>query len=381
MTAITLYGTLTFIVSLDDQLRLQVELETIRDTLNNLVGAPAHPPYQSALAAALAQFSASAGKLTTAITPSQAARIAAMGGEEFFEPSIADKVQGAVSANAMTPSVARDFVHDLATRRRTFLDTVRSTIQGLETLKVSIAALPAGSADVSFLGPRGLFDNDLGKFAKELTFINRLIQDVAEGITGHAEAAELESLSSSTPTIALGASLTVIVTLATIVNKFLEAWERIRKIRTIRDELTELGMKGAAVDELTERVTTIVEEIVEESTELVLVGYNGHDNARKNELRTGVSQGVSRLFGQIERGLMVEFRAQPKEDATESETKQLNTVAEIGQGMKFPPVPSEPLLLGCSEILEGEIHRKVTKKTSTTKKESRKEKPDQKEQA
>jgi hypothetical protein len=56
-------------------------------------------------------------------------------------------------------------------------------------------------------------------------------------------------------------------------------------------------------------------------------------------------------------------------------------VAEIGQGMKFPPVPSEPLLLGCSEILEGEIHRKVTKKTSTTKKESRKEKPDQKEQA
>ncbi len=367
MTANRLYSILTFIVSLDDQLRLQSGLESIRDTLNSLVGAPAQPQYQSALASALAQFSTSAAKLADSIAPSQATTIAEMGGEQFFNPSIADKVQATISANAMTPSVARDFLQDLATRRKTFLDTVRSTIQGLGTLMVSKAALPPGSADVSFLIPRDLFDNCLGKFAKELSFISRLIQDVAEGITGQQERVELESLSSSTPTIALGASLGVITTLATIVNKFLEAWERIRKIRTLRDELTEIGMRGTAVDELTEQVTTTVDEIVEESTELVLVGYNGHDEGRKNELKTAVNQDMRRLFGQIERGLMVEFRAEPKKDANEDETKQLKTVTEIGQQLKFPPVPSEPLLLGCGEILEGEIHRKVTKKTSTSK--------------
>ena len=384
MTANKLYGTLTFIVALDDQLRLQTGLEQIRDTLNNLVANPAQPPQQNALAVALAEFSKSAAKISDLITPSQSSTISELGGAEFFDPSIAQGIQASISANAMTPSVARDKVHDIATRRRTFLDTVRSTIQGLKTLNIGQAALPAGSADLAFLIPRDLFNNELGDFAKELTFISRLIQEVTEGATGEREPVALESLSSSIPTITLGASLAAIAALATIVSKFLEAWERIRKIRTIRDELTEMGMKGTAVEELSEQVTTTVDEIVEQSTELILVGYNGHDVGRKNELGTAIRQDVRRLFGQIERGLTVEFHAEPKKSADENETKALNSVVEIGRQLKFPPVPNEPLLLASGEILEGEIRRTATKKTSTTKttttkKASKKEKPEQSE--
>ncbi len=40
-------------------------------------------------------------------------------------------------------------------------------------------------------------------------------------------------------------------------------------------------MKGTAVEELTEQVTTTIEEIVEESTDLVLAKYDGHDTGRK----------------------------------------------------------------------------------------------------
>jgi hypothetical protein len=386
MTVSKLYNALTFIVTLDDQLHLQSGLESIRDTLNNLVGAPAHPPHQNALASALSEFSKSAAKLATSITPSQAKTIAEMGGQEFFDASIAEKIKSAIAANAMTPTVARDIVQDLATRCGTFLDTVRSTLQGLRRLSFKQATLPAGSADLAFLIPRDLFDNHLGEFAKELTFISRLIQDVTEGVTGQTEAVKLESLSSSIPTITLGASLPAIAILATIVNKFLEAWERIRKIRSLRDELAEMGMKGTAIEELTEDVTTTVDEIVEESTKIVLVSYNGHDPGRKNELRTAVSQDVRRLFGQIERGLTVEFHAEPRKDANEDDRKALDTVAEISRQLEFPSVPSDPLLLGSGEILEGEIRRTVAKKTSTTKtittkRESKKEKPEQKVQA
>ena len=381
VTVNKLRGTLAFIVTLDDQLHLQRSLETIKDTLNNLVNNPAAPQFQGALASALTEFAKAAQGLANSITPSQAVTIDEMGGAEFFDPLIGDKVQASISANAMTPTVARDFVQSLANSRKAFLDMVRATIQGLEKLNFSQVPLPAGSADLAFIIPRALFEGHLGEFAKELNFISRLIQDIAEGVTGQAEPVELESLSSSIPTITVGAGLKAIEALAAIVNKFLEAWQRIHKIRKVRDELTELGMEGVAVEELTEKVNIVVEEIVEESTELVLVGYNGHDPGRKNELKNALGQDVRRLFGQIERGLTVEFHAEPKSDAAEDEKKALNSVVDISRHLKFPSIPNVPLLLDGGEVLEGEIRRTTTKRTSTsktvsTRKESKRDSPE-----
>ena len=118
-----------------------------------------------------------------------------MGGEEFFDPSIAEKVKTAVQMNAMTPSVARDFVQDLVTRRADFLSTVRSARQSLEKLKITASKLEPGSADLAFLIPRNIFDNELARFAKELTFISRLLQHFSEALTGEADHVQLEELS------------------------------------------------------------------------------------------------------------------------------------------------------------------------------------------
>ncbi len=184
---------------------------------------PAQPQHQSALATALAEFTKSADKLAMSITPSQVGEISEMGGAEFFDPKIADKIKASISTNAMTPSVARDYAQDLATRRAAFLANVTTTLQGLEKLNIKQVSLAAGAADLAFLIPIELFDDNLGAFAKELSFIIRLIQDVWEGVTGNPEQVRLESLSSSILTIALGASVAAIATLANIVNKFLDA--------------------------------------------------------------------------------------------------------------------------------------------------------------
>ena len=157
MTIEKFYETLSFFVNLDDRLRFQADLEVIRDTLNNLVSAPAQPQHQSALANALAAFSAAALELRGAVAPSQFSSIADVGGTEFFDPSIAERVQASVSTNAMTPSVARDFVRDLASRRAEFLTTVRKTLEGLEILGVRGSGLKAGSADLAFLNSTGSF--------------------------------------------------------------------------------------------------------------------------------------------------------------------------------------------------------------------------------
>jgi hypothetical protein len=378
MTAQKLYGTLKFIDELDTKLRLQTFLEAIRDSLSNLASAPTQPQHQNALADAISQFTTAAAKLGASITPSQAGVIAELGGAEFFDPSIAEKVKASISANPMTPSVVRDFVQDIATRRAAFLANVKSTLQGLQKLNVSEPVLQPGSSDLAFLIPRDLFQNQLGEFAKELTFISRLIQDVSEGVTGNIAPVALEELSSSVPTIALAAGLTVIATLATIVNKFLETWERIEKIRRVRTELIEVGLKGTAVEELDEQITTEVNTVVETSTQLILVNYTG-DGGRKHELATALTQNTRRLFGQIERGLTIEFRAEPKPNAAEEDRNALDTIADLGQTMQFPSISNEPVLLESGEILEGDIRavkhvkKTTTQKTTVTKKETHKD--------
>jgi hypothetical protein len=371
MTAQRLYGIFKLLESLEQKLGLQSTLDAIKTALDNLVNQPAQPQYQNTLATSLASFTNAATRMTEAISPSDAAIIGDIGGADFFDPALATKVTNSIQTNAMTPSVARDFVSDLTTKRAAFLATVKQARQSLEKLNVTDADLQPGTADVAFLIPRDIFDNELGSFAKELTFISRLVQDFTEAQTGRPAPVILEQLSSSTPTVALIAALPALQVLGLVINKYLEAWERIEKIRIMRAQLAEIRLKKGktALDELTEEITTTVNEVVEESTELVMKNYAGN----RGDLANAIRSDTRRLFGQIERGLTVEFRAQPQ--GSEGEPQQtLQQIAAVGSQLKFPKITNEPLLLKATEVLEdtdgegGGIHTVKHTKTTTTQK-------------
>ena len=99
----------------------------------------------------------------------------------------------------------------------------------------------------------------------------------------------------------------MIANLAQIVDSFLAAWERIEKIRNARKTIIDLGLKGTAVEELNEEITSTIDEVVEHSIDITLANYSG-DGGRRNELQTALRQDTRRLFGQIERGLTIQFR-------------------------------------------------------------------------
>jgi hypothetical protein len=363
MTIESFYETLKFAVEVDVRLRLQASLEAIRDTLNHLVTSPAHPQQQSSLASVLKTFSADADELGKTLTPSQAASIAEAGGAEFFDPLIADKVKAAVATNAMTPSVARDFVHDLATRRAEYLTTIEQTLSGLDTLGVSTPELAPGASNLIFVVPRELFDNELESFAKELRFISRLIQHFNEAVVGEPEPVFLEGSSSSIPTVAVAASPKVTESIATIVSRFLEAWEKAEKFRRIRQELIEMGLKKQTFDDLSDQISTTVNEVIEESIQLTLDAYK-HDQVGKNQLETALGQDLRRLFGQIERGLTIQFRAKPSANADEADRIALENVNRLSREMRFPLMATEPMLLTRVQVLEGDFDSiTVSKKT------------------
>ena len=354
MTIESFYETLKFAVEVDVRLRLQPSLEAIRETLNHLVTSPAHPQQQSSLASALKALDSAADELGRALNPSQRSSIVEVGGAEFFDPSIAAKVKTIVATNAMTPSVARDFVQDLADRRARYLTIVEQTLSGLDTLGVSGQEDAPGAVNMVFNVPRELFDNELESFAKELTFISQLIQHFSEAVTGEPEPVFLESSSSSVPAISVAASARVTESIATIVSKFLEAWEKAEKVRRIRRELIEVGLKKQTFDDLTDQIRASVEAVIEESIQITLNSYN-HDETRKHQLESSLRRDTRRLFGQIERGLAIQFNARPTADADEADRIALKAIDRMSREMKFPPMAAEPMLLTRGQILEGDF--------------------------
>lgn len=373
MTSEKLYETLKLMIDLDEKLSLQASLTQIKDNLASLTNSPAATQHQNALASALSAFSDGADQLRKLIKPTEWGAIDELGGSEYFNPSIAEKVRTSIEHNAMTPSVARDFVQDIATRRANFLQTVKASLDGLTKLispkKPKEHVTPA---DAAFTIPRELFDNRLGSFWKEIKFINELSEHLSEAVTGEVQPVELKDLSSSSPMIGVVMGLGILKLLGTVINSFLDAWEKVQKMRNLREQMKEFGISKTALEEATETITTTVDEVVEESTRLSLANYE-KDGARKNELENILKRDLHRLFGQIERGLTVEIRTHENADVDESDKENLRAIVDTAQKMRFPAVSKEPILLTAGEVLDGEIVRtKVTTKKITTEKTSSK---------
>ncbi len=368
MTSQKLLEALQLMVGLDAKLKLQTSLNQIRENLTNLAGQPATAQFQTSLATALSTFTAGASQLQKEITPSQFGTIAELGGAEFFDPSIAEKIRDSIEHNAMTPTVARDFVQDISSRRTAFLQTVNTTLDGLRNLISNKGPEPdVAPGDAAFTIPRELFDNQLGKFAKELNFISLMLEHVSEASTGEIQMVELEYLSSSVPIIAVGAGLGMLKLLAMVVNSFLDSWKKVEEIREIRERLKAVGASGAADEELADRITTTVDEVVAESTKLILSNHK-KDSARRNELENALKMDLHRLFGQIERGLVVEIQIHESAKADKSNAAELEAIAGLAEGLVFPVAAKEPLLLTSNEILEGDVSSKKATTTKSTRK-------------
>jgi hypothetical protein len=361
MTIEKFYQTLTYLNRLDETLNLQQLLGNIRDNLNNLVASPAAPTHQSSLASSLTNFTSAVESLRATLTPADMAVIAEVGGEEFFDPLLATKVKESIEKNAMTPTVARDFVQDIASRRAKYLETIRSTIDGLTALGVKDVSLVAGTADMAFVIPRDLFKNHLGPFARELSFINRMIDHFSEAVLENPEPVKLEGLSSSTPTIGLEVGVKVIEAIASTVVMFLVAWEKVKKLRHVRSEVAELGLKNN-LHEFTEQIKTTVDDVVEESVKITLTNFKGDAN-RRNELETALRQDTLKLFGQIEKGLTIQFRAEPDDDAVETDKNALAAVAKMSRTMQFPEPEKGPLLLADGEDMDEDDPETITAST------------------
>ncbi len=369
MTTDTLLSTISTLLDLDGDLRIQNMLEAVGTSLASLAQSPAQPAQQQVLASTLGSLVAAMSALASTLKPTLNEALAELNGTAFFNPSIAEDVRASIAANGMTPSVARDYVQDFVSRRGAYLSTLKQLKRGLDELGLQGADTSLDRSDVAFRVPRDLFNGEVKQFAKELLFFDRLIGHISEA-SNETEVATLAALSSSTPTVVILAGFGAISLIAQAVKAFLDAWKAVLEFREAREKLTKLGLT-ANLTEVDNKIEQTIDEVVETTTTTIVNEYQG-DPGRKSELRIALTQDARRLFGQIERGLVVEFTVRESQDAA-VEGDLLNVLAGMTADLEFPVVATAPLLLSAGEVLEGDLERDhPVKRTETTVTEKRK---------
>ena len=375
MNVQNLFETLDALECLNTDLALQTRLEAISANLESLVLEPANTAHQSALALSLKQFQEATETLHNKIWPSRKELIKEIGGSDYFDPGMYGQISTIISQNAMTPSVARDFVRKLAKDRAAFLAVVTSTKQGISRLGVQGKPEEQPQAEMAFLIPRDLFDNHLGDLAKELQFINRLVLDFSEAVTGQSAPVEVHRLSSSIPTISLAADLSVMLLIGNIVKKFLDAWKTVEEIREIREKLRRIGMGNEATEtELTNKIKKTISDVVDQT-----IGETMHtspvDAGRKNELTIALKKDTLKLYSQIERGLNVEIRVNTSTHS-EAANEVMDQLQSLSVKLQFPQVGGEPILLPPGDDDHDENHSGnsgASEKNTTPRKAKKKE--------
>lgn len=178
---------------------IQAKLQAVNQALSQLASQPANQDFQKALVSAVEALDAATREAEAAFSPAVLERLEELGAAEFFADALVGNVRQSVGENAMTPAVAQQAVADLLGRRDQYLKNARTTVEGLTTLGFAAQEMNEGDAEIGFLLPRPLFDNQLGPLIDELRAVKRIIRAFSELATGSAEPIEVREISSSDP--------------------------------------------------------------------------------------------------------------------------------------------------------------------------------------
>lgn len=330
---------------------IQNVLSEVNAHLNNLVGAPQEPEHQKNFAETLERLRLSMSNMVATFEPAQIELFAEIGADKYFSSDIPGGISQSVQDNPITPAVARDHVAQLLTDRATYLSEINQLRENLEKIGIAVSDLEEGTAEIGFLIPRELFQDQLDQFIKRLGVINKIIREFSETATGSAQEIKVRQISSSDPLLFFGLDPITISMIGGAITWALHTWKQVEEIRDVRERSSKiLTFKEADLKFFDDKIkTTIAAEIGTKAKELQRLAKD-KDSRPSEERLTHITWALETLLALVERGLKVEIRSLPPpppegaedpEAAIPPEFKELN---ETIPRLVFPKVVGSPVL-------------------------------------
>ena len=206
-------------------------------------------------------------------------------------------------------------------------------------------AATEGTAEIGFLIPRNLFQNELGPLLKELGVINRILRAFSEAATGASQPIVVRDISTTDPLFFFGLDPVTIATLGGVVAWALSQWKKVEEIRKLRSETQKnnLFVEDEIKAFFDSKIESMIKKAVEDKVQEIVSNLSG--TPRLNEQRNDLRWALESLLARIERGMTVEVRVlPPKESDGGPQAKAFADIKQAIPQLVFPTPETTPVL-------------------------------------
>ena len=351
MNAARLLQFVESLLSAEKKLSIQQKFNDLLSAMNNLAGQPQQAQFQTDVAAKIGELETVLSNLSNDLSPAELALVEEIGGVNYFTTAASGSVRDLIAKNAMTPAVVQQGIQTLTSQRQDYLNTLQKIRDGMKSVGILPLTLEPGEAEIGFLIPRPLFENNLDGLWRELKVIDRILSIFSESVTGTAEAAVVRQISSSDPTFFFGLGVATLVVIGKTITWLLDTYKKGLEIKDLHHRAHKAGLPANALAPFEEHIKQTIDRAIETRISEIL-GVKESTSARGRELENGLRWAMNSLIARIERGMTVEIRFLPPPKPEDGDAVSSNAEAtdafkdleKITSRLEFPPLQGSPII-------------------------------------
>ena len=208
---------------------------------------------------------------------------------------------------------------------------------------------------MAVLVPRAFLDNQLDRFATELTELNQIFGVFSEVATGSRPGFEIKTISSTDLSVYLEVAAIVGACVETCVERIVTLYKQLLEVRKSQADLVKLGVEKKNLKGLEDHANSVMEVGIEKVVKEIITEYMPKGDAgRKNELSIELKFAMKKIANRIDRGFNIEVRmeepnveAEDPANATPEEKALIAAhikVSEASQTLQFLKLDGDPIL-------------------------------------
>jgi hypothetical protein len=222
--------------------------------------------------------------------------------------------------NQVTPQVVNDAIAKLTDDVTAAVDHLQRLIDTLQFLSLGSSALGAGEFEASVLIPRGEVDNALGSLGREFEDLEILIRPFIEADSGSPPPLQVRQIASTDFLAVVYMTPGAALLLSKAIDGVLAVYERVLRIRKLRQELNEAGIRPETVDAIEQDATEMVEREIPGIVREVMEGAAAlPSDGRRNEIEVAITKSVRGIAKRVDHGFRMTVRAGPPTDEEDGE--------------------------------------------------------------
>ncbi|MCW5718604.1 MAG: hypothetical protein KIS68_12315 [Bauldia sp.] len=184
-------------LALETQFKLQERLTAFKDVFTQLVRQPAEAQFQTDMADKLKRLEEGLRSAHAKMSPVELENLYDIDVGYYFDSEMVADIKKEITNNAMTPAVTQKFVTDSTSERAAKIATLEVIKEEFKTLGISAITVKPGEAEIGFLLPRALFNNELDGLTDELEVLNRILRLFGEAASDGHKSFSVRSISTT----------------------------------------------------------------------------------------------------------------------------------------------------------------------------------------